>query len=264
MEYKIGDLSYLFNLSAESLRQYERQGIVHPHKKVDSTYRYYSAWDMAVLSACRQYRALGFSLEESSQMIREKDPVNVFNSLRERECIIENEIARQCTLLRTVRAWRKEAEETASLVGKFELSENVSTYFLPYQYGDSLVTAKEHLECVRNWLAYIPYVYIGMIVPHHSAISDITVGLSMAEVGVQQLNPPWHSSLINIPSRLCVHTAFQLQNNALDSRRLQNILQEWASTQNMCLKGDMFCRFNLITWGEEGLGGVLDCFQPVE
>ena len=43
MRYKIGDLAYLFNLSAESIRHYERQGIVHPQKVDGSTYRYYSA-----------------------------------------------------------------------------------------------------------------------------------------------------------------------------------------------------------------------------
>lgn len=264
MKYKIGDLSYLFNLSAESLRQYERQGIVHPYKKADSPYRYYSAWELAVLSACRQYRALGFSLEESSQMLQEQTPAHVLESLREREEIIEDEIARQCALLRAVRAWRREAEETTSLVGRFELEENVSTYFLPYQYGESLVASKEHLECVRQWLSFIPYVYIGMIVPPGAEMKDITVGLGMAEVGLQQLNPPQHPSRIRIPARLCIHTAFQLQGAALDSRRLQGALQKWASAYNLSLKGDIFCRFNLITWTQEGIGGVLDCFQPVE
>lgn len=74
MRYKIGDLAYPFNLSAESIRHYERQGIVHPQKVDGSTYRYYSAWDLAVLSACRQYRSLGFSLEDSARMMQEQQP----------------------------------------------------------------------------------------------------------------------------------------------------------------------------------------------
>ena len=34
---------------------------------------------------------------------------------------IEQEIARQCRLLRTVRAWRTEAEAACALMGRFEL-----------------------------------------------------------------------------------------------------------------------------------------------
>lgn len=105
MRYKIGDLARLFNLSTESIRHYERQGLIHPQKAEGSSYRYYQAWDMAVLSACRQYRALGFTLEESAEMLGQRNPTAVLDELRGREVAIEQEIARQCRLLRTVRAW---------------------------------------------------------------------------------------------------------------------------------------------------------------
>ncbi len=52
MRYKIGDIARLFNLSTESIRHYERQGLIHPQKAEGSSYRYYQAWDMAVLTSC--------------------------------------------------------------------------------------------------------------------------------------------------------------------------------------------------------------------
>ncbi|MBS5574397.1 MAG: MerR family transcriptional regulator [Clostridiales bacterium] len=85
MRYKIGDLARLFNLSTESIRHYERQGLIHPQKAEGSSYRYYQAWDMAVLSACRQYRALGFTLEESAEMLGQRNPTAVLDELRGRE-----------------------------------------------------------------------------------------------------------------------------------------------------------------------------------
>ena len=91
MRYKIGDLAKLFNLSTESIRHYERQGLIHPQKAEGSSYRYYQAWDMAVLSACRQYRALGFTLEESADMLGQRKPTAVLDELRGREVAIEQE-----------------------------------------------------------------------------------------------------------------------------------------------------------------------------
>ena len=264
MRYKIGDLAYLFNLSAESIRHYERQGIVHPQKVYGSTYRYYSAWDLAVLSACRQYRSLGFSLEDSARMMQEQQPVAVLASLREQENAIEAEIARQCALLRTIRAWRREVESTCALVGKFELEENTPTCFLPYQYGDVLVRDDARLECVREWLRQIPYVYVGMLMPQQSDKDDLTVGLGMAEVGMEALHPPEHSSMIRIPAQLCVHTAFLLENSAPAPQQLRQTIQQWLIAHHLQAKGDMFCRFNLISHTNAGIGGVLDCFQPVE
>ena len=159
MRYKIGDIARLFNLSTESIRHYERQGLIHPQKAEGSSYRYYQAWDMAVLSACRQYRALGFTLEESADMLGQRKPTAVLDELRGREVAIEQEIARQCRLLRTVRAWRTEAEAACALMGRFELETNAATRFLPYQYGDELTRDEGHLSCVREWLGHIPYVY---------------------------------------------------------------------------------------------------------
>ena len=54
------------------------------------------------------------------------------DELRGREAAIEKEIARQCRLLRTVRAWRTEAEAACALMGRFELEANTATRFLPY------------------------------------------------------------------------------------------------------------------------------------
>ena len=156
MRYKIGDLARLFNLSTESIRHYERQGLIHPQKAEGSSYRYYQAWDMAVLSACRQYRALGFTLEESAEMLGQHNPGAVLDELRGREEAIEKEIARQCQMLRTVRAWRREAEAACALMGRFELETNAATRFLPYQYGDELTRDEAHLSCVREWLGHIP------------------------------------------------------------------------------------------------------------
>ena len=260
MKYKIGDLAYLFNLSPESIRHYERQGIVHPQKAEGSSYRYYDAWDLAVLSACRQYRALGFSLENSAQLIKEDAPVSIFENMRRRESDIEEEIARQCHMLKAIRAWRREAEASYALVGRFELAENVPTCFLPYQYGDALVRDEARLNCVREWLSQIPYVYVGMLLKQNE--NSQIVGLGMAQTGMEVLKPPIDPGMIRIPSRLCLHTAFCLEK--LDTAQMQREIRQETDARGFQPTGDLFCRFNIISVDGESLGGVLDCFQPIE
>ena len=133
MKYKIGEIAKLFGLSAESIRHYERVGLIQPQKSEDSSYRLYSSWDVALLSACRQYRAFDISLEKSADLLGALDAERVLTALREHESSIEDEIARQYQMLRTIRAWRKEVEGVRSLVGHIEMETNVSTLFLPYQ-----------------------------------------------------------------------------------------------------------------------------------
>lgn len=265
MRYKIGDLAHLFNLSTESIRHYERQGLIHPQKIEGSSYRYYSAWDLAILSACRHYRALGFTLDEGAQLLSENEPSVVLNELCAREQAIEQEIARQCQMLRTIRAWRREAESSCALVGRFELEQNVPTRFLPYQYGDALTQDETHLACVREWLSYIPYIYVGILIPPpgRDMLSPFTVGLCLAEAAVDFLSPKEHASVIHLPSRPCIHTAFRFEAGSFSPEAVFASISRELDARGLMAAGDMLCRFNIISWTKGGLSGVLDCFLPI-
>lgn len=64
--YKIGEVAALVGMSSESIRYYEREGIISPERNPLSGYRYYSAWDINVLIKARSYRQAGFPWGRSS------------------------------------------------------------------------------------------------------------------------------------------------------------------------------------------------------
>lgn len=200
-------------------------------------------------------------------MLGQRKPTAVLDELRGREVAIEQEIARQCRLLRTVRAWRTEAEAACALMGRFELEVNAATRFLPYQYGDELTRDEAHLSCVREWLGHIPYVYVGMLVPLAGsgahAEAPVTVGLGMAEVGADVLKPASHQSVVRIPSRLCLHTAFPFESGAFDWDAWADGLFAQLDQRGLKADGNAFCRFNVITWTDRGMSAAVDCFVPV-
>lgn len=49
MEYKIGEVSKILNISKEMIRYYEKQGILKPSRKEDNNYRTYSVMDVFLL-----------------------------------------------------------------------------------------------------------------------------------------------------------------------------------------------------------------------
>ena len=80
MAYKIGEVAALLGLTPEAIRHYERFGIIEPHKDGQSAYRYFDGWDLILLSACRQYRSLGFSLEDSLHLMATVHEAAVFEA----------------------------------------------------------------------------------------------------------------------------------------------------------------------------------------
>lgn len=267
MKYKIGEIASLMNLSTESIRHYERMGIIHPKKAESSAYRYYSPWDVMVLGTCRHYRSLGFSLEDISGMMNAKASDGVLPDLQKQEERIQEEIMRQCQLLRAIRAWRKEAESTKSLVGRFELEQSVPTLYLPYQYGDGMQNDAAHMEHLAEWISFVPYVYFALRIPPHSTAEDentFDVGLGMAEVAVDFLHPKPYDKIKHIPSNLCIHTAAELPLTRLSLITLGKSIDRHLRQKGLQACGDIVCRCNLLMMKQENLHGLFDCLVPVE
>lgn len=60
--FKIGEISELYHIGADSLRYYEELGILTP-KRGKNNYRLYSIHDIWRLNVIRDLRPLGFSMD---------------------------------------------------------------------------------------------------------------------------------------------------------------------------------------------------------
>lgn len=67
---KIGELARLSGLSVETLRYYERRGLIPPPERLPSGYRVYSPATLERLTFIRRCKALGFTLEETLDLLQ--------------------------------------------------------------------------------------------------------------------------------------------------------------------------------------------------
>lgn len=68
-EMKIGELAALSGLSVDTIRFYEKQGLVPPPRRTQSNYRMYDADTPRRLVFIRKARDLGFTLGEIAQLL---------------------------------------------------------------------------------------------------------------------------------------------------------------------------------------------------
>jgi len=66
---KIGQLSAQAGVSIDTIRYYEQRGLLPPAARTSSGYRQYTTDDVARLKFIIQAKALGFTLEEISQLM---------------------------------------------------------------------------------------------------------------------------------------------------------------------------------------------------
>lgn len=68
--FKIGEISELYHIGVDSLRYYEKIGLIRPYR-AESGYRYYSVHDIWRLNVIRELRELGFGMREIREYLQD-------------------------------------------------------------------------------------------------------------------------------------------------------------------------------------------------
>lgn len=93
--YQIGEAARLAGLTIETLRHYDRIGLVKPHvTDRDTGYRYYSDHEVTQLQIVQFLRSIDLSLSEIKKLLYDDDIPSTLNSLRFAEEKIDAEIER--------------------------------------------------------------------------------------------------------------------------------------------------------------------------
>lgn len=92
-QYRIGEVSSLFGIGQDSLRYYERLGIVVPKRQANG-YRAYGLDDMFTLSLIKDLRMLGFSMQQIKTYLDDRTLESTGQLLSEESVLIDRQIKR--------------------------------------------------------------------------------------------------------------------------------------------------------------------------
>ena len=93
-KFKIGELSKLFNISVDSIRYYEKVGILEPVRNPENNYRFYTMEDFRRLALIREMLGLGFSTEQIHFFITDRNIQKTKDLLYSELDTIDEEIKR--------------------------------------------------------------------------------------------------------------------------------------------------------------------------
>ena len=90
--YKITEVARLYGLCTDTLRYYEEQGLLHPHRS-EAGYRLYSIDDICNLNVIRALRELDMPVEHMRRYFRERTVASTLDMLDEQDAAIRARIA---------------------------------------------------------------------------------------------------------------------------------------------------------------------------
>lgn len=89
--YKISEISRLYNIGPDSLRYYEKLGILKP-KRDTNGYRLYSLKELYKLNMIRDLRSLDFSMEQIREYLEKQSIDNTLALLHEEQTLLRTRI----------------------------------------------------------------------------------------------------------------------------------------------------------------------------
>lgn len=131
-KYSTKQICQIFNVGRETLRHYERLGLLNPNINPDNGYREYTYWDICTMIDILKYRSLGFSLADAKNAMFNMNYPKIIETLENHNEYFSNQIIHYQLLQKKVSkdlTYLRKAKDHL-----FELSENtIDNFFLiPY------------------------------------------------------------------------------------------------------------------------------------
>lgn len=121
----VGQMAGLNHVSEQTLRLYDRLGLLSPNKRGDNGYRYYDIKQSAELDIIQYMKSLGISLKEIKRQLEEKDLGRIEAALREKQRQTEEEI-------RQLKCQRRALERTVESFARYRAAPPDGTLQMEY------------------------------------------------------------------------------------------------------------------------------------
>ena len=160
MKYKIGTAAKLLGVSPETLRLYERNGIlVSDRGEGENGYRYYSRLDITALMRARSYHQYGFSMRETEALINTDDTNYILEEYKLRAERLEEEILFKRHVLDYLQRISALLEQLSSDLWTVRMEKSPGMYRLEFMKGNDLLLSAEQMGMFSQWVGLAPFAF---------------------------------------------------------------------------------------------------------
>lgn len=248
MEYKwtIGELAALFDVSTDTLRYYEKAGLLSSNRHPDNGYRYYSYDDMVILLDILLFRSMEVSVHDLRPVLTTMDIGAIKEMLQQNQQRVEEKLTaltRQKTLLAQLAAQYELCERQ---LGRFSLvpAPAFNCKFLGTQAEDFMEIIRQYKEPGKYWMHEIRYV---LLLPLTEVVGTQSLamarnGISLDESSLQRQTEAERQQFVPAIKGQCLYTVIGTDYAMQPNAALQDALA-WLAVQGYQPSGALLGRY---------------------
>ncbi|MFR7989791.1 MAG: MerR family transcriptional regulator [Anaerovoracaceae bacterium] len=144
-DYRIGFLTGLFEVSADTIRLYAKKDLLEPKKNESNKYRLFCREDVFNMEYIMRLRDMGIPLEDIRTIVCESSLDDVSGRVENRLAYVEEEIAHLAEVRENLKSYRQLLMDISEKTNKIEIIEEKTT-FLMIDIEESVPKTIEYLK----------------------------------------------------------------------------------------------------------------------
>lgn len=260
MGYRIGEIAGFLDITPDTIRFYEKEGIIKPSKNPINGYREYSFEDITRLSDILFYRNVDFSIGDIRKIVNGVSSEEMLTMIREKEQEVKKSLSVYRKLLIKMQTWEKLHREALEFENKFEIRPMPTSYH-KQTYGDKdaidINQLTDSIPVSREDVYFVTLSFRGALpgkeVVHYFALdTEYWEGLDV-DFSVSDLVMENHPR--------CLFTVCKYQD---DFEKMLEPAMDYLKKNNLTSEGVVYGRQNVVTYDNENLVEHYRIYIPLE
>lgn len=159
--FSVGKFAKIIGVNAQTLRYYEKIGIIEAKRNQKNGYRRYTDLDVRRVLYCRLYRSLGFSLDEIKEMFEHSDLSQVGQCLSEKTDELQRQINEMTSRKEQLAYYQNQLEMIGEGLERCWIQEDGQDFYrLAGTQKNALLEWKEKQDLTERLQSMVPWTHM--------------------------------------------------------------------------------------------------------
>lgn len=159
MKYTIGEFSEILGITVDTLRLYEKRGIIKPIKDKQNNYRYFNDLDARKLLMSRWYRSFQISLNDVADLVNNPSLEKITAKIEETQLDLERKIMMNTLLLNKILEVKNDITGLNSSLYQLKIKKLPGIYRVKQTNQNILLKNSSLKDVVNTWMNSLPYSF---------------------------------------------------------------------------------------------------------
>lgn len=261
--YKTGELFSYLGVTRDTLRFYEKKGLINPNKDNDNNYRNYDIYDVYRIMIIDFYKKRGLSIQQIKSVLKDTESANIDGIFSDKITELQKSILEQQSMLNRIMETRDFRLNLERYLNEFTLK-TMPVYRINDEVSDFI--AVEEYESVLEFSSMDDM--LSKIMRHISFDNNGVIESSMyiVEPALDNCNKE-----VVIGNRECLYTI--IEEKTVDKQKEINSdvmadmfarTQRYANQHDVNLTGEAYAIIRYITCDEGNINAYIEIFIPIK